>query len=134
MRFLPHTDVDRQAMLETIGVADMRALFADIPSRFHLQPGSLDLPVALGEAGIVRKFTRAAERNRHADNTRCFLGGGTYHHFVPAVVDYIIGRGEFLTAYTPYQPEVAQGTLQALFEYQTMVARLTGMEISNASM
>lgn len=134
MRFLPHTDADRQSMLETIGVSDMRALFADIPSRFHLEPGTLDLPPALSEAGIVRKFTTAAEENRHAGSHRCFLGGGTYHHFVPAVVDYIIGRGEFLTAYTPYQPEIAQGTLQTLFEYQTMVARLTGMEISNASM
>jgi glycine dehydrogenase subunit 1 len=134
MRFLPHTDADRTAMLETIGVADTRALFADIPERFHLKPGSLELPEALSEAGIVRKFTKAAERNRHAGNSRCFLGGGTYHHFVPAVVDYVIGRGEFLTAYTPYQPEIAQGTLQALFEYQTMVARLTGMEVSNASM
>ena len=134
MRFLPHTDADRAAMLETIGASDMRALFADIPSRFHLEPGSLQLPPALSEAGIVRKFTLAAERNRHAGNSRCFLGGGTYHHFIPAVVDYVIGRGEFLTAYTPYQPEIAQGTLQALFEYQTMVARLTGMEISNASM
>ena len=134
MRFLPHTDADRTAMLETIGVSGIQELFADIPARFHLEPGALDLPPALSEAGIVRKFTEAADRNRHADNSRCFLGGGTYHHFVPAVVDYVIGRGEFLTAYTPYQPEIAQGTLQVLFEYQTMVARLTGMEISNASM
>ncbi|HXH64280.1 MAG TPA: aminomethyl-transferring glycine dehydrogenase subunit GcvPA [Mariprofundaceae bacterium] len=134
MRFLPHTDADRTAMLEVIGVASTTDLFADIPERFHLKPGSLDLPGALSEAGIVRKFTAAAELNRHAGNSRCFLGGGTYHHFVPAVVDYVIGRGEFLTAYTPYQPEIAQGTLQVLFEYQTMVARLTGMEISNASM
>jgi glycine cleavage system P protein (glycine dehydrogenase) subunit 1 len=134
MRFLPHTDADRTAMLEAIGVSNMRALFADIPERFHLKPGALNLPGALSEAGIVRKFTAAAELNRHAGNSRCFLGGGTYHHFVPAVVDYVIGRGEFLTAYTPYQPEIAQGTLQVLFEYQTMVARLTGMEISNASM
>jgi glycine dehydrogenase subunit 1 len=134
MRFLPHTDTDRQAMLKSMGMDSMAELFADIPAEFHLAPGSLDLPDALSEAGIVRKFTRAAEQNRHAGNTRCFLGGGTYHHFVPAVVDYVISRGEFLTAYTPYQPEIAQGTLQALFEYQTMIARLTDMDVSNASM
>ncbi len=121
-------------MLETIGVDGMCDLFADIPAEFHRDPGSLNLPDALSEAGIVRKFTKAAETNRHAGNTRCFLGNGTYYHFVPAVVDYVISRGEFLTAYTPYQPEIAQGTLQTLFEFQTMIARLTGMEVSNASM
>ncbi len=121
-------------MLDSMGVKQIMDLFADIPSEFHTKLGSLDLPDALSEAGIIKKFTKAAEKNRHAGNTRCFLGGGTYHHFVPAVVDYVISRGEFLTAYTPYQPEIAQGTLQALFEYQTMIARLTGMEVSNASM
>ncbi len=134
MRFLPHTDADRHAMLERIGVDDVRELFTDIPAEFHLAPGSLDLPPARHEAAIVRRFTKAAEANRHAGNTRCFLGGGTYHHFIPAVVDYVISRGEFLTAYTPYQPEIAQGTLQTLFEFQTMIARLTGMEVANASM
>ena len=134
MRFLPNTDDDRQAMLASIGVHGMHDLFTDIPGEFHLEQGSLNLPEAQSEAGILRKFTRAAEANRHAGNTRCFLGGGTYHHFVPAVVDYVISRGEFLTAYTPYQPEIAQGTLQALFEFQTMIARLTGMEVANASM
>jgi len=134
MRFLPHTNADRQTMLESMGMTHVSELFSDIPGQFHIEPGSLDLPEALSEAGIVRKFTRAAEQNRHAGNTRCFLGAGTYHHFVPAVVDYVISRGEFLTAYTPYQPEIAQGTLQALFEYQTMIARLTGMDVSNASM
>jgi len=121
-------------MLEAIGVDNISDLFADIPNEFHVKQGSFAMPDGLSEAGIMRKFTKAAEQNRHAGNTRCFLGGGTYHHFVPAVVDYVISRGEFLTAYTPYQPEIAQGTLQALFEYQTMIARLTGMDISNASM
>ncbi|MCF6208146.1 MAG: aminomethyl-transferring glycine dehydrogenase subunit GcvPA [Ghiorsea sp.] len=121
-------------MMQDIGVNNIADLFADIPSEFHIKLGSMNLPDGLSEAGIVRKFTKAAEKNRHAGNTRCFLGGGTYYHFVPAVVDYVISRGEFLTAYTPYQPEIAQGTLQALFEYQTMIARLTGMEVSNASM
>ena len=113
MRFLPHTDTDRQAMLESMGMAQMHELFADVPPEFHIEQGSLDLPEALSEAAIVRKFTHASEQNRHAANTRYFLGGGTYHHFVPVVVDYIISRGEFLTAYTPYQPEISQGTLQA---------------------
>jgi len=134
MRFLPHTDTDRQGMLEAMGANNIADLFADIPQEFHVKEGSLDLPEGMSEAAIVRKFTKASEQNRHAGNTRCFLGGGTYHHFVPAVVDYVISRGEFLTAYTPYQPEIAQGTLQALFEYQTMIARLTGMDVSNASM
>jgi len=134
MRFLPHTDTDRKSMLESMGLSDMSELFADIPAEFHIDKDSLDLADALSEAGIVRKFTKAAEKNRNAANTRYFLGGGTYHHFVPAVVDYIISRGEFLTAYTPYQPEISQGTLQALFEFQTMIARLTGMDVSNASM
>lgn len=134
MRFLPHTDADRSAMLESIGISDINELFTDIPAGFHIEAGSLDLPAALSEAGIVRKFTRASEQNRHAGNHTHFLGGGTYHHFIPAVVDYIISRGEFLTAYTPYQPEIAQGTLQVLFEYQTMAARLLDMDISNASM
>ncbi len=134
MRYLPHTDSDRRAMLDSMGMEKMRDLFADVPAEFHIEQGGLNLPEALSEAGIVRKFTRAAEKNRHAGNTRCFLGGGTYHHFVPAVVDYIVSRGEFLTAYTPYQPEISQGTLQTLFEYQTMVSRLTGMDVSNASM
>ncbi len=134
MRFLPHSDSDRSAMLERIGVSCMRDLFTDIPDEFHIDKGSLDIGDALSEAAIVRKFTRASEKNRNAVNTRYFLGGGTYHHFVPAAVDYIISRGEFLTAYTPYQPEISQGTLQALFEFQTMIARLTGMDVSNASM
>jgi len=134
MRFLPHTDTDRSKMLKSMDMNAMSDLFADIPSEFHLQQGSLNLSDALSEAAIVRKFTKASEKNRHAGNTRCFLGGGTYHHFVPAVVDYVISRGEFLTAYTPYQPEISQGTLQALFEFQTMIARLTGMDVSNASM
>ncbi len=134
MRFLPHTDTDRQAMLESMDMAQMHELFADVPSEFHIGVGDLNLPGALSEAAIMRKFTRASERNRNATNTRYFLGGGTYHHFVPAVVDYIISRGEFLTAYTPYQPEISQGTLQTLFEFQTMISRLTGMDVANASM
>jgi len=134
MRFLPHTDTDRASMLAAIGAEGMEDLFADIPADFHLEHGTLNLPDGLSEAAIVRKFTQAANKNRNASNTSYFLGGGTYHHFVPAVVDYVISRGEFLTAYTPYQPEISQGTLQTLFEFQTMIARLTGMDVANASM
>ncbi len=121
-------------MLESIGVSHINDLFSDIPAEFHIEADSLNLPDALSETAIVRKFTRASEQNRHASNSSYFLGGGTYHHFVPSVVDYVISRGEFLTAYTPYQPEISQGTLQVLFEYQTMAARLLDMDISNASM
>ncbi|MDQ6950096.1 MAG: aminomethyl-transferring glycine dehydrogenase subunit GcvPA [Mariprofundales bacterium] len=134
MRFLPHTDSDRAQMLARIGVADISALFADIPSQFHLRPEALNLPAAQHETAIQRSFAKAAAANRNGSDHRYFLGGGTYHHFIPAAVDYIISRGEFLTAYTPYQPEISQGTLQSLFEFQTMVARLTGMEVANASM
>ncbi len=121
-------------MLKAIGAGSIEELFADIPERFRIAPGGLNLPAAHSEAAIVRRFRRAAAKNRHAGDMRCFLGAGTYHHFVPAAVDYVISRGEFLTAYTPYQPEISQGTLAALFEFQTMVARLTGMEVANASM
>lgn len=121
-------------MLKSMGASSIDELFADIPSELQIEQGSLKLDHARSEAAIVRKFTQAAEKNRNTTNSRYFLGGGTYSHFVPAVVDYIISRGEFLTAYTPYQPEISQGTLQALFEFQTMIARLTGMDVSNASM
>ncbi len=134
MRFLPHTEEDRRSMLETIGMTHVDELFADIPERFLLKPGTLELPEAASEAAILRHFGRAASANLHAGQMRCFLGAGTYHHFVPAAVDHVISRGEFLTAYTPYQPEISQGTLQALFEFQTMIARLLDMDVANASM
>jgi len=134
MRFLPNSDQDRADMLAQIGVNTIRDLFTDIPQQFQIDPGSFDLPQAISETAIRRKFQAAAEQNSTAASHRYFLGGGTYHHYIPAVVDYILSRGEFLTAYTPYQPEISQGTLQALFEFQTMVARLTGMEVANASM
>ncbi|RMG58889.1 MAG: aminomethyl-transferring glycine dehydrogenase subunit GcvPA [Gammaproteobacteria bacterium] len=134
MRFLPHTEEDRRSMLEVLGKKHVDELFSDIPRRFLLKPGMLNLPEAASEAAILRHFGKAASANRHAGEMRCFLGAGTYHHFVPAAVDHVISRGEFLTAYTPYQPEISQGTLQALFEFQTMIARLLGMDVANASM
>lgn len=121
-------------MLETIGVRSIRELFSDVPASLLLAPGSLQLPPAENEAAIYRRFLMEAKKNRSMDEYACFLGGGTYHHFVPSAVRYILSRGEFLTAYTPYQPEIAQGTLQTLFEFQTMIARLLAMDVANASM
>ncbi|MDQ6961692.1 MAG: aminomethyl-transferring glycine dehydrogenase subunit GcvPA [Mariprofundaceae bacterium] len=134
MRFLPHTDADRSDMLAQMGMQSMQELFADIPENFHIEQGSLSLAKAKSEVDILRTFKAAANKNSDAQQNRCFLGAGTYHHAIPAAVDYIISRGEFLTAYTPYQPEISQGTLQALFEFQTIIARLLGMEVANASL
>lgn len=131
MRFNPNTDADRSAMLAAIGVQDVADLFVDIPAA-HRFP-TLDLPDALTEMEIVREMQALASENAHLGEFACFLGAGAYRHFVPSVVDYVISRGEFYTAYTPYQPEISQGTLQAMFEYQSMVTALTGMDVANAS-
>mgnify|MGYP000866127561 CR=1 FL=1 len=120
-------------MLQAIGVGSIDALFAAIPAQFRLSR-PLALPPALTELELTRHMATLAERNVHADQRVCFLGGGSYDHFVPAVVDALASRGEFYTSYTPYQPEVSQGTLQAMFEYQTLICRLTGMDVSNASL
>lgn len=131
MRYNPHTDADYQAMLATIGVKDVADLFVDIPAQ-HRFP-RLDLPRALTEMEIGQELQRLADENGNLDQMACFLGAGAYRHFVPAVVDVIISRSEFYTAYTPYQPEISQGTLQAMFEYQSMISALTGMDVANAS-
>ncbi|MBI5162404.1 MAG: aminomethyl-transferring glycine dehydrogenase subunit GcvPA [Magnetospirillum sp.] len=133
MRYLPHTEADRRAMLDAIGAADVDALFVDVPAAARLaQP--LDLPRSQGEMEVERAFTRMAGKNLSAGCAPFFIGAGLYRHHIPAAVDQLLLRGEFLTAYTPYQPEVAQGTLQVLFEFQSQVALLTGMEAANASM
>jgi glycine dehydrogenase subunit 1 len=126
------TDADREAMLASVGVATIEELFADIPAgvRFGRE---LDLEPALSEQEIVAHLTELAERNVDTGKELSFLGAGIYDHYVPAVVDAILSRGEFLTAYTPYQPEMSQGVLQAIFEYQTVICELTGMDVSNAS-
>ncbi|MCO6452285.1 MAG: aminomethyl-transferring glycine dehydrogenase subunit GcvPA [Caldilineales bacterium] len=131
MRFNPHSDDDRKSMLETIGAPDVAALFSDIPAA-HRFP-RLELPPALTEMEVVREVQAMAAENANLGQFACFLGAGAYRHFVPSVVDTIISRNEFYTAYTPYQPEISQGTLQATFEYQSMVSALTGMEVANAS-
>jgi glycine dehydrogenase subunit 1 len=133
MRYLPLTPEDRRAMLAAIGVATIDELFAEVPPPACLE-GLLDLPRAMGEIEVERRIAGMAARNLAAGAAPFFLGGGTYHHHVPAAVDHLIQRGEFLTSYTPYQPEIAQGTLQYLFEFQTQVALLTGMEVANASL
>jgi glycine cleavage system P protein (glycine dehydrogenase) subunit 1 len=133
MRYLPLTDADRQAMLAATGVPSIDALFADVPVAARHE-GLLDLPRAMGEMEVERRLGAMAEKNTSAGAAPFFLGGGVYRHHIPASVDHLIQRGEFLTSYTPYQPELAQGTLQSLFEFQTQIALLTAMEVANASM
>jgi len=133
MRYLPLTPGDRSDMLAAIGVPSIDALFADVPAAARL-PGLVDLPLAQGELEVERAISRMAAKNTAAGSVPFFIGGGVYRHHVPAAVDHLIQRGEFLTSYTPYQPELAQGTLQSLFEFQTQVALLTGMEVANASL
>ena len=133
MTYIPHTPQDQQAMLEAIGINSIDELFAMIPENIHLE-GDLDLPPAMGELALSAHMERLASKNLSTDQAVSFLGAGIYDHFVPAVVDMVSSRGEFYTAYTPYQPEASQGTLQAIFEYQTMITELTGMDVSNASM
>ncbi|MBB3930572.1 glycine dehydrogenase subunit 1 [Kaistia hirudinis] len=132
MRYLPLSGTDRSAMLARIGVPSIDDLFADIPKRLRVK--GLDLPRAAGEMSVERTLGRLAAKNVPASTVPFFVGAGAYKHHVPASVDHLIQRSEFLTSYTPYQPEITQGTLQVLFEFQTQVANLTGMEVANASM
>jgi glycine dehydrogenase subunit 1 len=129
--FLPHTDQDREAMLRTIGASSLEELFQVVPAK-HRFP-ELNLPPMLTEMEVASELNEISDANESTGDLVSFLGAGAYNHFIPAAVDAIISRGEFLTAYTPYQPEVSQGTLQAIFDYQSLVAALTGMEVSNAS-
>jgi glycine dehydrogenase subunit 1 len=133
MRYLPLTDTERGEMLATIGVASVDELFKDVP-KAAWRDDPFDLPAHQGELEVERALTRLAARNVAAGSVPSFLGAGAYRHHVPASVDSLIQRGEFLTSYTPYQPEVSQGTLQYLFEFQTQVALITGMDVANASM
>ncbi len=133
MRYLPLTPSDRQQMLATVGATSIDDLFADVPKPAR-RDGLVDLPLAQGELEVERTLSRMAAKNVSAGSAPFFIGGGVYRHHVPAAVDHLIQRGEFLTSYTPYQPELAQGTLQSLFEFQTQVALLTGMEVANASL
>ncbi|PPD43927.1 MAG: aminomethyl-transferring glycine dehydrogenase [Methylocystis sp.] len=133
MRYHPLSEADRKAMLATIGVESVEALYADAPASTLLRT-PLDLPRHKSELEVDRIFSRLSQRNMAAGRVPFFVGAGAYKHHVPASVDHLIQRSEFLTSYTPYQPEISQGTLQYLFEFQTQVALLTGMEVANASM
>ena len=130
MSFIPHSEADRREMLARIGVSDVRELYGDVPAELILDR-DLDIPDALSEWEAVRELSRLADENR---SLVCFAGAGQYDHHVPAAVDHIIRRSEFYTAYTPYQPEVSQGTLQVIYEFQTMICELMGMDVANASM
>jgi glycine dehydrogenase subunit 1 len=134
MRYLPLTGHDREAMLATIGVHSIDELFVDVPEAARLDGPIAGLPGHATELSVERHMTKLARQNTVAGEVPFFLGAGAYRHHVPASVDHLIQRGEFLTAYTPYQPEIAQGTLQMLFEFQTQVARLLGTDVANASM
>ena len=134
MRYLPLSDHDRGEMLATIGAPDVDALFADVPAEARLAGPIAGLPGHASEMAVERHMARLSAESLTAGQVPFFLGAGAYRHHVPATVDHLIQRGEFLTAYTPYQPEIAQGTLQVLFEFQTQVARLFGTDVANASL
>jgi len=132
-RYIPSTDGDRAEMLAVLGLAGIEELFKDIPEELRLKK-EMDLPESMSEPELLSHLKSIADRNVSADSSACFLGAGVYDHFIPSVVSHIVSRSEFYTSYTPYQPEISQGMLQAIFEYQTMICRLTGMDVSNASM
>ena len=131
MNYIPHTDADRAAMLAAVGVEKVEDLFHDVPAAYRFP--TLELPDPVSEMEIMAELQAISEENLDAGHYPSFLGAGAYHHYVPRVVDHLISRSEFYTAYTPYQPEISQGTLQSIFEYQSMICALTGMDVSNAS-
>src|SRR6478735_12230873 len=132
-RYTSATDSDRQAMLDAIGAGSIEELFDQVPAEVSLEP-ALDLPDGLTETERFDHLAGLAARNAHADAEVCFLGAGMYDHYVPAIVDAITQRSEFLTPYTPYQPEVSQGGLQVMFEFQTAISELTGLPLSSAGL
>src|SRR3954454_11225253 len=133
MPYLYNTSEDQSAMLAAIGASSIDELFAMVPAEMRLER-PLAIPAALSEIELTQHMTALAAKNEHAGSKVCFLGGGSYDHFIPAVVDEIASRGEFYTSYTPYQAEVSQGNLQVVFEYQSLITRLTGLDVSNASL
>ncbi len=134
MRYLPLSDADRSEMLRVVGASSIDELFRDVPEELRLKGPIAGLPPHASELAVERHMTALSRKNMVAGDGPFFLGCGAYRHHVPASVDHIIQRGEFLTSYTPYQPEIAQGTLQMMFEFQSQVARLFGCEVANASM
>ncbi|MFK7735337.1 MAG: aminomethyl-transferring glycine dehydrogenase subunit GcvPA [Pirellulaceae bacterium] len=133
MAYLFNTPEDTREMLNTIGAASMDELFAHIPEELRFKQ-TLDIPPAMSELEMTQHMDGLASKNNGVSRSVCFLGGGAYDHFIPAVVDHIASRGEYYTSYTPYQPEVSQGNLQVMFEYETLICQLTGMDVSNASL
>ena len=131
MTYIPHTDRNRAEMLAAIGVNSLEELFPAVPDKYKFP--EMRLPAALSEMETWWEMQGLSEANADVNHYACFLGAGAYNHYVPHTVDYVLRRGEFYTAYTPYQPEISQGTLQAMFEYQSMICQLTGMDVSNAS-
>ena len=129
--FIPHTEKEKEEMLQSIGVNDLSELFADVPLKYRFP--KLNIPAGLTEMEAMGELGEYAQANETVKDLACFLGAGAYHHYIPSAVDSLLRRGEFFTAYTPYQPEISQGTLQAVFEFQTLIANLTGMEVANAS-
>lgn len=132
-RYIPNTDEDRAQMLSKLGVSGVDELFDSIPAELKLER-RLKLPEGMSEMEVAALMKNLAGRNAYCEEYACFLGAGAYDHFIPSVVNHVISKTEFYTSYTPYQPEISQGMLQAIFEYQTMICRLTGLDVSNASM
>ncbi|MBO8125616.1 MAG: aminomethyl-transferring glycine dehydrogenase subunit GcvPA [Firmicutes bacterium] len=133
MHYIPNTEQERQEMLKAIGAGSIDELFSDIPEEIRLQK-ELDLPTPRSEPVVFKELKALAKKNLNASEAAVFLGAGTYDHYIPSVVRHILGRSEFYTAYTPYQAEISQGTLQAIYEYQTMICNLTGLDVTNASL
>src|SRR5262245_2676109 len=133
MRYISNTAAQQREMLATIGASSIEELLSRIPTKARLSH-PLNVPAAMAEADLVRHLRRLSSKNANADDFACFLGAGSYDHTVPSPINHMISRGEFFTAYTPYQPEASQGTLRSIFEYQTMMAELTGMDVANASL
>ena len=133
MSYIPHTEKDIKEMLNAIGIASVEGLFNSIPDSLKIKK-TLNLPPALSEQELIHELTELSRKNAAVGEYVSFLGAGAYHHYIPSLVNHLISRSEFYTAYTPYQPEISQGTLQAIFEYQTLICQLTGMEVGNASM
>ena len=132
-RYIPNTKDERQKMLKEIGYSSIEELFGDIPEEIRLDR-DMAIPGPMSEMELLKYMRELASSNKHTGEYTCFLGAGAYDHYIPSAIDHIISRADFYTAYTPYQAEISQGTLQAIFEYQTMICELTGMEVSNASM
>ncbi|NRD80730.1 aminomethyl-transferring glycine dehydrogenase subunit GcvPA [Bacillus sp. BRMEA1] len=132
-RYLPMTEQDKKVMLETIGVSSVYELFSDIPEKVRFK-GELKLKAAKSETALMKELYKLSRRNADLKENVSFLGAGVYDHYMPIIVDHVISRSEFYTAYTPYQPEISQGELQAIFEFQTMICELTGMDVANSSM